>query len=60
LATQRARERLARRSLPTHGLTKIVAVVGTGRLTGAAKRGVRVGKVIGRYKMARHYTLDTS
>jgi len=29
----------------------------TGRLTGAGKIGVRVGKVIGRYTMAKHYTL---
>jgi len=29
-----------------------------GRLAGAGKIGIRVGKVIGRYKMAKHYTLD--
>ena len=29
-----------------------------GRLVGAGKIGIRVGKVIGRYKMAKHYTLD--
>ena len=29
-----------------------------GRLSGAGKIGVRVGKVVGRYKMAKHYTLD--
>jgi hypothetical protein len=29
-----------------------------GRLSGAGKIGVRVGKVIGRYKMAKHYRLD--
>ena len=28
-----------------------------GRLAGAGKIGVRVGKVVGRYKMAKHYTL---
>jgi hypothetical protein len=28
-----------------------------GRLTGAGKLGIRVGKVIGRHKMAKHYTL---
>jgi hypothetical protein len=32
--------------------------VNTGRLAGAGKIGIRVGKVIGRYKMAKHYTLD--
>ena len=29
-----------------------------GRLAGAGKIGVRVGKVVGRYKMAKHYILD--
>ena len=28
------------------------------RLSGSGKIGIRVGKVIGRYKMAKHYTLD--
>ena len=28
-----------------------------GRLNGAGKIGIRVGKVVGRYKMAKHYTL---
>jgi hypothetical protein len=32
--------------------------VAAGRLSGAGKIGIRVGKVIGRYKMAKHYTLD--
>jgi len=32
--------------------------VAAGRLVGAGKIGIRVGKVIGRYKMAKHYTLD--
>jgi transposase len=31
--------------------------VDAGRLNGAGKIGIRVGKVIGRYKMATHYTL---
>jgi len=29
-----------------------------GRLAGAGKNGIRVGKVIGRRKMAKHYILD--
>src|SRR5450759_4530089 len=33
------------------------AAAAAGRLAGAGKIGVRVGKVIGRYKMAKHYTL---
>jgi hypothetical protein len=39
-------------------LAKITAAAGAKRLVGAGKIGVRVGKVIGRYKMAKHYTLD--
>ena len=39
-------------------LAKISAAVVTGRLSGAGKIGIRVGKVIGRYKMAKHYILD--
>jgi len=58
LATERARKRLALLESTEVELTKIVAAVGTGRLTGAGKIGIRVGKVIGRYKMAKHYTLD--
>jgi transposase len=32
--------------------------VDAGRLAGAGKIGIRVGKVVGRYKMAKHYRLD--
>ena len=39
-------------------LSKIITAVVAGRLAGAGKIGVRVGKVIGRYKMAKHYILD--
>src|SRR5664280_1683710 len=58
LATERARKRLALLEATDTELAKIAAAVVAGRLTGAAKIGVRVGKVIGRYKMAKHYTLD--
>ena len=58
LATERARKRLALLEATDTELTKITAAVVTGRLTGAGKIGVRVGKVIGRYTMAKHYTLD--
>jgi hypothetical protein len=58
LATQRARKRLALLEATDTELTKIVAAVVAGRLAGAGKIGVRVGKVVGRYKMAKHYTLD--
>jgi hypothetical protein len=58
LATERARKRLALLESTDAELSKIVAAVAAGRLAGAGKIGVRVGKVIGRYKMAKHYTLD--
>src|ERR1019366_4062096 len=57
LATERARKRLALLEATDTELTKIVAAVVAGRLNGAGKIGVRVGKVVGRYKMAKHYTL---
>src|ERR1035437_9509825 len=57
LATERARKRLALLTATDTELTKIVAAVAAGRLAGAGKIGVRVGKVVGRYKMAKHYTL---
>jgi Transposase DDE domain len=58
LATERARKRLALLDATDTELTKIVAAVAAGRLAGAGKIGIRVGKVVGRYKMAKHYTLD--
>jgi len=58
LATERARKRLALLDATDAELSKIVAAVAAGRLVGAGKIGIRVGKVIGRYKMAKHYTLD--
>jgi Transposase DDE domain len=58
LATERARKRLALLEATDIELAKITAAVTAGRLAGAGKIGVRVGKVIGRYKMAKHYTLD--
>src|ERR1039458_7651992 len=60
LATERARKRLALLEATDTELSKIVAAVVAGRLAGAGKIGVRVGKVIGRYKMAKHYILDIS
>src|SRR5450756_976790 len=58
LATERARKRLSLLEATDTELAKIAAAVYAGRLTGAGKIGVRVGKVVGRYKMAKHYTLD--
>jgi hypothetical protein len=58
LATERARKRLALLESTDTELAKVVAAVAAGRLAGAGKIGIRVGKVIGRYKMAKHYRLD--
>jgi hypothetical protein len=58
LATERARKRLVLLEATDTELSKIVAAVDAGRLAGAGKIGIRVGKIIGRYKMAKHYTLD--
>src|SRR5664280_2426350 len=57
LATERARKRLALLAATDTELAKIVAAVTAGRLGGGGKIGIRVGKVVGRYKMAKHYTL---
>ena len=57
LATERARKRLALLDATDSELAKITAAVTAGRLAGAGAIGIRVGKTIGRYKMAKHYTL---
>ncbi len=57
LAAERARKRLALLKATDLELTAIAAAVQAGRLAGAGKIGVRIGKVIGKYKMAKHYTL---
>jgi hypothetical protein len=57
LADERARKRRALLDATDAELAKISAAVQAGRLTGAAKIGIRIGKVIGRYKMAKHYQL---
>ena len=57
LATERARKRLALLDATDSELAKITAAVTASRLVGAGAIGIRVGKTIGRYKMAKHYTL---
>jgi len=57
LATERARKRLALLTATDLELGTIAAAAAAGRLVGAGKIGIRVGKVIGRYKMAKHYIL---
>jgi transposase len=39
-------------------LQKIAGMVAAGKLSGRDRIGVRVGKVIGKYKMAKHFDLD--
>jgi len=58
LAIERARKRLVLLAATDTELSKVVAAVDAGRLTGSGKIGIRVGKVVGRYKMAKHYILD--
>lgn len=58
LATERARKRLALLDATDLELTTIAAAAAAGRLTGAGAIGIRIGKVIGKYKMAKHYTLN--
>jgi hypothetical protein len=57
LAGERARKRLALLAATDADLAPIAAAVTAGRLVGAGKIGIRVGKVIGKYKMGKHYTL---
>jgi hypothetical protein len=54
LAAERARKREALLAATEKLLTPIAARVRAGRLRGAAKIGTAVGKVIGKYKMAKH------
>ena len=58
VAAERARKRMALLGATEIELAKITAAAAAGRLAGADKIGIRVGKVIGRYKMAKHYHLD--
>lgn len=58
LATERARKRQDLLSATEADLDKVVATVGAGRLKDPAKIGLKVGRVINRYKMAKHFTLD--
>jgi Transposase DDE domain len=58
LATERARKPLALLESTDAELAKITSAAAAGRLAGAGKIGIRVGKVVGRHKMAKHYQLD--
>jgi Transposase DDE domain len=58
LAEERARKRGALLAATEAALAPIAAAVTARRLTDPAKIGVRVGKVLGKYKMAKHFSLD--
>jgi hypothetical protein len=55
LAVQRATKRAALLSATETTLAPILSAVADGRLTGAGPIGLRVGKVLGKYKMAKHF-----
>lgn len=60
LAAERARKRLELLAATERLLEPIAAAVGTARLVGADKIGVRVGRAVNRYKMAKHLALTIS
>jgi hypothetical protein len=57
LATERARKRAELLAATQAELDKITRLVEGGKLKGAAKIGVRIGKVVGRFKVAKHFDL---
>jgi hypothetical protein len=58
LALQRARKRESLLAATETLLDTLVARVAAGRLTGAAAIGLATGKVLNKYKVAKHFTLD--
>jgi transposase len=58
LARLRAAKRQDLLAATTKELDKVKAMVMSGRLEGGDKIGMRVGKVIGKYKVAKHFDLD--
>ena len=58
LAVLRAEKRKDLIAATTRKLEKVQAMVAGGRLKGVARIGVRVGKVIGKYKVEKHFDLD--
>ena len=57
LARQRAEKRRDLIAATERELDKVAAMVTGGRLNGADKIGVRVGKVVDKYKVAKHFDL---
>lgn len=58
LGAERARKRGELLAATEAELDKIAASVQAGKLAGAGTIGVKVGRVLGRFKMAKHFTLD--
>ena len=57
LAKLRAHKRLALLEATQKELEKVRASVAAGRLNGKAKIGVRIGRVVNKYKVAKHFEL---
>jgi transposase len=58
LAKLRAAKRQDLIAATERELQKVAGLVANGKLLGRDKIGVRIGKVIGKYKMAKHFDLD--
>jgi hypothetical protein len=58
LAAERARKRGELLAATETELDKVTRLVEGGKLKGAAKIGVRVGRVLGRFKVAKHFALQ--
>jgi len=58
LAKLRSNKRLDLLDATTAELDKVVRMVANGRLRGQDKIGVRIGRVVNKYKVAKHFILD--
>lgn len=58
LALERARKRIELLAATEAALGKVIARVDAGSLRGAARIGLAVGRVIDRFKMAKHFELE--
>src|SRR5699024_36145 len=57
LAAERARKRTELLAATENELATIAASVSAGRLAGAGKIGIKTGKVVNKYKMAKHFEI---
>jgi len=58
VAQKRARTRISLIAATVRELEKVAGMVGRGRLNAKEKIGLRVGKVVNKYKVAKHFHLD--